>query len=265
MKLTSRFALCTAILLAGMPLRAQSPSIFEPTVERHQGPPLWISAEAVVDKEKILNLDLVGSNSLRTHVEKQRQALGSRIVTEESWSGEKPPVTMISPSECHSRMGSSDHRGGDNPSATLDDLATYSHSIVRGTVRTVKLGFSFGEPGSLLEVDVLEVIEGSAPKSPFYVDYPIARFRIGPLSFCNLNTGFEPRPGDEILLFDYTGPVDRDGLLYAPRFEQLFFQAKNGTLILPSRLKNIPELETVSSLAGVISLLRGKVSGGGAR
>ncbi|HYU32422.1 MAG TPA: hypothetical protein VEW48_09675 [Thermoanaerobaculia bacterium] len=269
MKLTRWFVVLSAVfLLPRVPLAAQAPSIIEPKVERHQGPPLWISAEAVADEKKILNLDLIGSNSLRSHVEKQRQDLGARIVTEKSWAGAKPPIATISRSECKSTMGSSDHRGGDNPSATLEDLAAYSQSIVRGAIRAVEPGFSFGEPGSLLEVVVLEVLEGPGPKSPFFIDYPIAHFRVGPLTFCNLNTGFEPRPGDEVLLFDYAGPVDRNNSLYVPRFDQLFFEDQSGVLILPSRLKDAPDLKAVRSLDEVVGLLRSGTaldSRGGAR
>lgn len=268
MKTTCRFmVLCAIVLFPGWSLRAQAPSLIEPKVQRHEGPPLWISAEAVADKEKIVNLDLIDSHALRERVEKQRLALGDRVI-EKSMTGGKPLITAIPETECKSSSFLVDERGGDGPSATLADLATYSESIVRGTIRTIDLGFAFGSPASLLGVEVLEAIKGSAPKSPFYIDYPIARFKIGPFYFCNTNKGFEPRPGDEILLFDYTGPWDRDDVLYAPRLDQIFFQSQSGSLFLPPALRNTPDLKTVNNLDEVVDRLRSGIplqSRGGTR
>ena len=257
MKLPGRILVsCAAVLLAGLPLTAQAPRILESKVERHEGPPLWISAEAVADEEKIIDLALVGSDSLSRRVEKQRRELGDRSPAEKSSPGKKPEIARIPPSECKSESYLEDYRAGDGPSATLVDLATHSRSIVQGRIRTVELGFSFGTPSSLLGVEVSETIKGAAPKSPFYVDYPVARFRIGPLSFCNATKGFEPRPGDEVLFFDVAGSVDRSDVLYVPRMDQIFFQSQNGALFLPPHLKNTGNLETASSLADVVDRLR---------
>jgi hypothetical protein len=166
--------------------------------------------------------------------------------------GGRPLVTTIPDAECRSRTTNMDGGGGIGSSDTLARLATHSKMIVRGTVRTVDLGFSFGAPTSLLGVEVTEVLKGEAPKSPFYVAYPVARFRIGPYSFCNLERGFEPQPGDELLLFAYSGTVDRDEILYAPRLDQMVFQGQDGALFLPSSLKDRPEVKTARTLDDVI-------------
>ena len=257
MKLTDRCViLCAALLLPGSILGAQAPSILETTGDFPGGGHLWISAEAVADEEKIIDLDLIGSDTLRGRVEKQRRALGDRFAAEKSRAGEKPLVATIPVSECKSMSMTVDDRGGAGGSSTLPDLARYARSIIRGTIRTVDPGFAFGNPTSLLEVEVSEVLKGSSPKSPFYVDYPVARFKIGPFSFCNLNKGFEPRPGDQILLFAYVGPVDREKVLYAPRLDQIFFQSQRGEVFLPSSLKDTSDLKTVRTLDDVISRLR---------
>lgn len=261
MKSTGRLvALCAAIFFHGMALEAQGPSILEPRFERHQGAPYWISAEAVANEEKVVDLDLIDDLHLRTNVEKQRQSLGDRFPVEKSTVGGKPPIVTIPLSECRRSVLSSSHRGGDNPSTTLADLESYSQSIIRGKVRMIELGFGFGIPSSLMTVEVSEVIKGPAPKSPFYIEYPIAHFRIGPFHFCNGNQGFEPNAGDEVLLFDYVGSIDRDDVLYAPRFDQIFFQRQNGSLLLPSELKNTPELKAVSTLDEVVQHLRAGAS-----
>ncbi|HYX25027.1 MAG TPA: hypothetical protein VFC23_12800 [Thermoanaerobaculia bacterium] len=243
-------------LFSGKSLEAQAPSILEPKAVRHQGPPLWNSADSVADSEKIINLDLIGSDTLRLRVEKQRRALGDRFPVEKLSPGGKPEIARIPPSECKSESYVEDERGGGGPSTTLSNQAQRSRSIVRGTIRTVELGFSFGTPSSLLGVEALEVLKGPSPKSPFYIDYPVARFRIGPLYFCNATKGYEPKPGDEVLLFDVTGPVDRIDVLYAPRTDQIFFQSQSGALFLPPHLKNTPDLKTARRLTDVVDQLR---------
>jgi hypothetical protein len=255
MKLTAWFViLCAAVPLPGRAQEVRSPSILESRVERHEGPPLWISAEAVADREKIIDLDLIDSLSLRMNVEKQRRELGDRLAAERK-AGEKPTVTTIPQSECKRMQFVEDDRGGGGPSTTLSDLSTRSQSIVRGTVRTIELGFDGGVPASLLGVELSEVIKGPKPQSPFYVLYPVARFRIGPYHFCNATKGFEPRPGDQILLFVVTGPVDREDILYAPRTDQILFEGQTGVLFIPPQLKNTPELERARTLDDVLGLL----------
>lgn len=244
-----------AIWIPGITL-AQSPSILESKVERHQGPPLWISAKTVASGDKIIDLDLVNSDTLRRRVERQRLALGSRAVSEKSVPGEKPEIARIPASECKSESFQEDVRAGDGPSSSLQDLATHAKSIVHGTVSTVELGFSFGSPSSLLRVDALETLKGRTPESPFYLDYPVAQFKIGPFFFCNATKGFEPQPGDEVLFFDFAGPVDRSDTLYVPRVDQIFFQKKGGGIFMSNGLKNTNDLRGLTNLKEVINLLR---------
>jgi hypothetical protein len=248
--------ICAVFPFSGRALESQTPTILEPRVERHEGPPLWISAQAVVNEDKIIDLDLIDSLSLRMYVEKQRRALGDHPSAEKSGTGGKPLIATIPPSECKSETYVEDERGGGGASATLSGLATRSKSIVRGTIRTIALGFDSGVPASLLGVKLSEVIKGPTPHSLFYITYPVARFRMGPLFFCNATKGFEPREGDEILLFDVTGPVDRDQVLFAPRMDQIFFQNQSGALFLPPSLKNSPGLGTARSLDDVVGQLR---------
>jgi len=247
---------CTAVLVSGIPILGQSPSILESKVERVQGPPLWISAASVADETKTINLDLIDSSPLEANVAHQRQELESRLPAEKSAAHGKPPVLAIPSSECKSSTFIMDDRGGGGLRGSLADLTTYSKSVVRGTVRTVDFGFSFGTPSSLLGVEVSEVVKGPRPKSPFYIDYPIARFKIGPYYFCNTNQGFEPVPGDQVLLFDYTGPVDGNQVLYAPRLDQIFFQSQSGSLFIPTLLRKTPDLKGVQTIEEILDRLR---------
>ena len=251
----SFLAFCTAILLTGPSLAGQTPSVLEPKFERQQGPALWISAEAVADAEDVVKLDLIDDLNLRQSVEAQRKALGDRV-RPQTKAGEKPLIATVPQSECKSDTLSAEIRGGEKPSATLTDLATHSKSILRGKIRSLEPGFASGEPALLMGLEVSEAIKGSAPGDVIYVTYPVARFRIGPYLFCNAEKGFEARPGDEVLLFDYLGPIDRDHVLYAPRLDQLFFQNQDGHLFLPPRLKATPALKSVNTLDDVTERLR---------
>jgi hypothetical protein len=247
-----------AALTWGVSATAQTPSVLEPKIERHEGPPLWISAAAVSDKEKIIDLDMIDSDTLRMRVEKQRAELGNGNSADKSLERGKLKITKISPSECKSESYLEDYRAG-HPSTSLSTLAAESKAIVRGKIRTIEMGFSFGTPSSLLGVDVVEVLRGSAPpKSPLYVDYPVARFKIGPFYFCNATKGFEPQPGDEVLLFDVAGPTDRTGVLYVPRMDQIFFQNRSGVLFPPPSLKNTEDLKAAERLTDVVGRLRAK-------
>lgn len=248
----------TALILWTAPLVAQAPPILETTGDFPGGGHLWISAEAVADSEKIIDLERIGSNAVRKRVETQRQALGNRLHSEAEKTkvGGKPVVATIPDAECKSRTTNIDAGGGLGSADTLAHLATHSRMIVRGTIRSVDVGFSFGAPTSLLGVEVSETIKGPAPNSPLYIAYPVARFRIGPFSFCNLEKGFEPNAGDQILLFDYSGTVDRDRVLYTPRLDQILFQGQDGALFLPSGLSETPEVKSASTLDDVVSRLQ---------
>ena len=88
--------------------------------------------------------------------------------------------------------------------------------------------------------------------------YPVAHFRIGPLHFCNTKKGFEPRPGDQILIFDYTGTIDRDNALLAPRLDQILFQGQDGALFLPAQLRSAPGTDIFRTLDDVVVRRRRK-------
>jgi len=267
MKLTQLISLAVLLSLSlSRPAAAEPPQILEPPVERHQGPPLWISSEAVAHTEKIIDLDLLDDLMLRRSVEKQERSLKAGGTPHEmSKMGEKPPIVDIPPSECKSMLDVEDHRGGEKPSSNFADLLSHSKSIFRGRIHRVERGFSAGVPSSLLEIEILEVLRGDVPGSQVYMEYLVAHFRIGPYYFCNANKAYEPGPGDQILVFDYTGPVDRGGTLYAPRFEQIFFQSRAGVLIVPTRLKGDADLEPLQSLDEIVARLRSEVEGTRAR
>jgi hypothetical protein len=265
MKNATRLIFCLISALVVAPLRAQPPLVFEPQVERHEGPPLWISATAVADADKTIDLDRIDSVALHMSVEKQRRELGPHLLSEKARTGLKPEIATIPSTACvrTTYTTDEDNRGGAGSTATLNDLASNSRLIVRGRIRSVDVGFDGGVPASLLAMDVLGVIKGAAPASPVYVIYPVAHFRIGELLFCNTHKGFEPRAGDEALLFAYTAPVDRDQLLFGPRLDQIAFQGRGGIMFLPPQLRGSSALASTRNLDQVIELLRSVLNSSG--
>ncbi|HEV7672119.1 MAG TPA: hypothetical protein VGS22_26680 [Thermoanaerobaculia bacterium] len=254
MKATASFFLFgTALLSAAFSLNGQAPSLIEPKFERRQGPPLWVSAQEVSDPKEIIKLDLIDDFHLRKSVEAQR--LGKHTQIGDSVPTEKPEIASISRPDCTTETLSAELRGGEGPSETLADLAEYSKSIVRGSIRSLDLGFASGEPSLLVGLEVSESIKGGVLGSLIYIGYPVARFRIGSLIFCNAERGFEPSLGDQVMLFDYTGPIDREGSFYSPRLDQLFFQSQSGQLFLPPHLKASSDLAPARSLGEVAKLL----------
>jgi hypothetical protein len=262
MKSSHRIILaCTAVgLLTGLSLTAQSPSVLEPKAERHEGPPLWISAVAVADASKIVDVDRIDSLSLRAIIEKQRQELGDQLLANEYKAGKKPTVAAIPLAECRRMQSLEDERGGRGSTADLSALAANSKSILRGTIRTIDFGFDGGVPASLLGVESSEVVKGPAPPRLFYISYPVARFRIGPFQFCNAAKGFEPHEGDEVILFDFMGAADRNEILFTPRMDQLIFQSPSGPIFLPPQLKSSKDLETAISLTDIVVRVRSGAS-----
>ena len=239
--------------------QAEAPSRFELPAEQRQGAPLWISAAAVVDPEKAVNLEILDDLHLQRMVEKQRQALGGQIATPEG----EPQVRAIPRSECGNMSGLEDDRGGWAPESSLPEIAANSASILHGVIRQVTPGFYKGIPDSLLTVEVREVVKGVAPSHTIHIDYQVAHFRIGPYRFCNALSGYEPKPGDSLVLLDYTGPVGQSeaGALFAPRLSQILFESTEGGLFFRPEIKQIPTLASAKTLDEVVAQIRRELEG----
>lgn len=238
----------------------QAPSIIEPKVERTEGPPLWLSAEAAIDPQTVLDWDELGRedyNPLRREVLKQ-QSLLEKSGALKPGDAFDPTVRPIPTAECRAELGASEHLGGDSPKRNLADLVRYSRAIFRGSVESVDFGFDFGVPSSLLTVKIVEVLQPTPELQGgrVYIPHPVARFAIGPYRFCNFEKGFAPAVGDQILVFDAVGPADRQGTYFAPAKEQVFYQTGAGGLVLPDRLKTDPALAAAVDLDDVVAMVR---------
>jgi hypothetical protein len=255
-----RSSLLLLALLAGgtSPGAAQPagmPRVIEPKVERHSGPALWVSAEAAMSRGSVLDWSLVGGEGslLVQTVERQGKALAERGKGQVP----DPEIQWLPPAECTDSILLTPHHGGEAPSGTFRDLREQSKSIWKGKIAAVEPGFFFGTPAALLRVEDLDVVResGSAPRKQAFVQHPVARFKIGDYRFCSGFSGFEPKVGDSILVFDYTGPVGRGDLLFTPRMEQTFFQTAEGDLFLPESLRQDDDLWTAKTLDDVVTLI----------
>ncbi|HXU33418.1 MAG TPA: hypothetical protein VN851_22855, partial [Thermoanaerobaculia bacterium] len=174
MKATGSFLLLTsAVLSTALSLNGQAPSLLEPKFERRQGPPLWISAQAVSDPDEIIKLDLIDDLHLRKSVD--AQGLGKYPEKETSATRGMPEIATIPKPECVTETLSAELRGGESPSETIRDLTTYSKSIVKGSIRSLDLGFASGEPSLLVGLEVSEAVKGEISGKLIYIGYPVAR------------------------------------------------------------------------------------------
>lgn len=253
-RLTSLLLAVIILSICGTTQAQETRLRFELPKEQRQGSPLWVAADAVSDAEKIVNLEVLDDPHIQGIVEKQRKALGDQ--PRAGMPEGKPHVRTIARSECKNMSGLEDDRGGWAPDSSLPAMASNSASILRGVVREVTPGFYKGIPDSLLTVDVQEVVKGAAPPSTIYIDYQVAHFQIGPYRFCNASSGYEPKPGDSLVLLDYVGPVDESGLLFAPRLSQILFERKEGGLFFRPEIKGIPEMGGATTLDEVTALIR---------
>lgn len=266
MKLRSSLLLLALLASGAFPVAAQTagmPRVIEPKVERKAGPALWVSAEAAMNRATVLDWSLVGREEgslLVQIVERQGKALAERGKGQVS----SQELQWLPASECTESILMTPHYGGEGPSGTFRDLREQSKSIWKGRIAAIEPGFFFSTPAALLRVEVLDVVRESksSPRKQAFVQHPVARFKIGDYRFCSGYSGFEPKVGDRILVFDYAGPVGRGDLLFAPRMEQTFFETAEGDIFLPESLRQDDDLWTAKTLDDVITLIgRGPAKG----
>lgn len=206
--------------------------------------PLWVSAAAAADPETVLNWNLLGLSShspLGVEIQAQREALGDETGAKRAAS--ETEVRWIQDRECRSRLEVLDHRGGDDPSSSLEDLLAHSKNIFWGTLRSLTPGFTSGAPSTLLEIEVEGCLRGNDADSgqTVYISRPTAAFSVGYFQFCS-SGGWRPSVGDRVLIFDYIGPRGVGASLYLPREEQMIFASGKAGLILPPQLQADPDL-----------------------
>ncbi len=78
-------------------------------------------------------------------------------------------------------------------------------NMVEALVSGTRLGFTFERPGTLVRLEIVEVLKGSAPAETKYIHFPVGDLEVGGTRICARSSswGELPRIGDRvILLFD---------------------------------------------------------------
>ena len=254
-------ALVAAASPPSPPAPARTPDVIEFRWAAPADPPLWVSAQAAVDPDSILNWDLLGreqTSLLRGVVEAQQEQVenaGPGLVGAPVFS-----VRPIPSAACESGILSSEDEGA---AVTFQKLVEGAQRIFRGVVRSVEPGFYTGLPANLLTLEVEEGVgEPAVPSvTRIYLAYPTAHFAIGSYRFCRGEKSYLPAVGDRMLFFDALGPLDSEGHFFAPARRQVFFEDRAGGLILPDVMKQDRKLADRTGLDEIVSLVRRQLQG----
>ncbi|HBL28697.1 MAG TPA: hypothetical protein DD490_17820 [Acidobacteria bacterium] len=149
------------------------------------------------------------------------------------------------------------------PNRSFSDLTEQALAIYSGRVEEISPGFFSGLPSSLLLVSVKEELRASdlVARDGLLIPYSFARFKAGGATFCGGGAGmYQPKRGDQVLVFIYDPPLDAAGTLVYPRSPEIFFQSSDGRLIIPEPLKADRDVAAAGSLESLEDLLRWKLS-----
>jgi len=220
--------------------------------------PLWVSAEAAVTKDGEMNYDLFHSPSMRQYREahaKQyrlsRKANQSDISWEECFQVERrvPKAPSI--------------KG--KPENTLEDLVQHSDAIIEGTIVQVTPGFLVGHQTSLVTVQVsgrLKSSPGFREQEYVYVDYPVAKFTVGGITYCidNADLPIGPKIGARVLLFPYRKPWDTTGSFITIEPNKIFIEDLDGKLLKPKALASATLLGQAATFPDLLHAVSSQLS-----
>lgn len=128
---------------------------------------------------------------------------------------------------------------------TVDDLAKNSSAILRGDVVSARQGFYFGQPGTLLAIQVASSLKRMSPVSSASVVYTfVQRARIDtPLGSLCANS-FDaattiPQVGDRLLLFAVYDPVDATHAIIPADVQRTVVIERAGQLRVPKAFEHL--------------------------
>ena len=175
-----------------------------------------------------------------------------------------PRFSSIAEAECQSFTLTVDERFP-KPHEKFSDLLGHSDSIFSGRIAAVTQGFLFGQPATLLKVEVLKELRQSPelPTTPYrYVYYPFAAFQIRGEPFCSRTpvSPHRPQAGERILVFNYFPTVDLEQRLVHTVRTGLFFEDAGGALVVPPPLKWDPALYLTSGFDALLQAVEQALS-----
>lgn len=219
--------LALALVLAA-PISAEVPDVIAAgKVDRSE--PQWRSA-AVLEDEQGIRWDLF--NAYET--EELHSRLGVRQPVEGQTAGAvqqgEPACLVYGPTITEATTFHS-----------LEESIGRSAAIYTGTVLGYKEGFLYRHPGSLYEVAVHENLMPGRTPARVFVYYPASDFPLGDHLICKRGRRYPERPrvGGEILVFAFNPAPALGETVVLPTDSGLFFEAEDGGLSVPSKLRSL--------------------------
>jgi hypothetical protein len=202
--------------------------------------PLWVSASASETAAGTLDLELLGNSVeslIRMHMQSPDYKPSACI-----WSGVGdwlPPPGEV------------------RPFTSFSDLVAHSLGIYEGKVLATEGGFGVGGTGTLLKIEVADVLKTSGEFDSLpvlYVIYPGGDFEAGGYRFCARDETLPPLPtvGDRVLLLPYFEPEDTERSLVTLLNDEILVEHR-GDLRVPFRLQEDAILQQLGSIATVKS------------
>jgi hypothetical protein len=150
------------------------------------------------------------------------------------------------------------------PNRTLPDLVANAKAIYAGAVEDSKQGFLFGQPGTLLEVKVLQKVKypDRDPPETVLIFYPFAKIPVREGMICSQGDRGEAPPeiGKRILVFPYRTLGKDPGDIIYPDDEEVIFGRPGGSLSLPRAVQGLPPDLTFDEVLESAVRLQGKGS-----
>jgi len=207
--------------------------------------PFFVAATAAVDANGIPDPKLFDEAS-RTLL---KMEIDRRRLKENRGAGARANAADSGP--CDVRIVSF-HEWWSVGQRSWDEITRGAQAAVRGSVVGTTPGFLRMTPVTLVTIRIHETVFASVPfprNGLIHVIYPIADFRVAGSRFCQVNgSGFEPSPGDEVLLLASDSPSDDTGAFVTP--VELIFN-RGGRLIVPDTVTDRDQLSSYGSLAAL--------------
>jgi hypothetical protein len=167
-------------------------------------------------------------------------------------NGESDLIELLNDDECSKRSFS--HYDGPVVGSTTEYMQK-ARIVFKGSVIAVDQGFSRGLPGTLMLVEVENMIKPSHDYEIdrfAYVFYPYSRFSILGEHFCmgRFPTDYSIKVGDGVLVATYNMPTDLNNqFIKAGSFEVLFEDKEEGRVINNLYLKDLITLHATDDKA----------------
>jgi hypothetical protein len=233
----------TAAMAVGPTGESRVPDVIESEVPGV--PPAWVAA----------NIALAPDGNLRSHL-----FLEASISTIRNYFNEKARQstnTTADPDECSVTLGQALEQF--SSTATTDNLVSNSSYIISASVADLREGFLFGNPGTLIALDVADWLKhenDEVRQRPAYLFFPSARITTPHGTICAKPWPHVPTPakGDQLLVFSYLGPVGINAAIFQIRPSKQLILDGPAAKYLPEAMR--PKAGASLDFAETVALVR---------